>query len=133
MVEFIDIKQVEENEFLIGENRIIVIDNEIIYVEAVGEQTPEIADAIRGQYKKIMSRFPGKVHQLINLNRAGKNSPEARKLWEEINEYVFTGKVAVFGVHPVAKVLASFVIGVTNKKDIRFFSTEKEALAWLKA
>ena len=42
------------------------------------------------------------------------------------------GKVALFGLHPVARVIASFVMGVTKKEDMRFFRTKEEALAWIK-
>ncbi len=42
------------------------------------------------------------------------------------------GKVALFGLHPVARVVASFFMGATKKKDMRFYKTRGEALAWLK-
>jgi len=47
-------------------------------------------------------------------------------------EHERTGKVALFGLNPVARVIASFVMGVTRKKDMRFFKTREEALAWLR-
>jgi len=49
-----------------------------------------------------------------------------------VSEYEKTGKVAVFGLHPVARVIASFVMGVSKNKDMRFFKAKEEALAWLK-
>ena len=42
------------------------------------------------------------------------------------------GKVALFGVSDLAKVIANFMIGITHKRDIRFFSTREDALKWLK-
>jgi len=81
---------------------------------------------------KLMNMVQGKVNVLIDLNKAGKQSPEARKIWKEWNENEKTRKVAYIGLHPVAQVLASFVMGVTRKKDLRFFKTKEEALAWLK-
>ena len=42
------------------------------------------------------------------------------------------GKIAMFGMHPVARVVASFVMGVTNKEDMRFFKSKEDALLWLK-
>ena len=42
------------------------------------------------------------------------------------------GKVALFGLHPVARVIAAFIMGITRKKDMRFFKSKEEALAWLK-
>ena len=41
-------------------------------------------------------------------------------------------KIAIFGLNPVARVIASFIMGVAKKKDQRFFKTKEEALAWLK-
>ncbi len=131
MSKSIIIKRVSKNEIHIGKNKIIVSDNSLIYIEAVGEQTAELAEATNNYYEKIFALFPGKVKQLINLNKAGKNSPEARALWKKLNEHNRTEKVAVFGMHPVAKVIASFVMGVTDKKDIRFFSSKEKALVWL--
>ena len=34
-------------------------------------------------------------------------------------------------MHPVARVLASFVMTITKKNEIDFFKTKEEALAWL--
>ncbi|MBE3122383.1 MAG: STAS/SEC14 domain-containing protein [Thermoplasmata archaeon] len=79
-----------------------------------------------------MNMVKGKVNILVDLNQFGKASPESRKIFKEISEYEKTGKVAIFGTHPVARVLASFVMGITKKKDMRFFKTKEEAYAWLK-
>jgi hypothetical protein len=59
-------------------------------------------------------------------------SAKARRFGKTGFEKEETGKVALIGMHPVARVLASFVIGMTRKEDLRFFKTEEEALAWLK-
>jgi len=40
-------------------------------------------------------------------------------------------KIAIWGLSPVARVIASFVMGI-SKKDIRFFNSEEKALSWLK-
>ncbi|MBN2348383.1 MAG: hypothetical protein JXJ22_06075 [Bacteroidales bacterium] len=128
----LELEQISEKEFRVGETRIILLTNNILYIEAVGEQTDEHAAVIRKNYKTIYSLFPGKVKQLVNLNQSGKSSPAARVIYKEMNEYELTEKVAVFGMHPVARVLAAFVTSVTSTKNIKFFSTEEEALLWLK-
>jgi hypothetical protein len=53
-------------------------------------------------------------------------------IFREAAEKVFKGKMAYFGMHPVARVIASFMMGVTRKQNMRFFKTREEALAWLK-
>ena len=72
------------------------------------------------------------MNVFIDLNKAGKGSPEARKIWKKLTENEKTGRVAFFGLHPVARVLASFTMGVSKNKDMRFFKTREEALEWLK-
>jgi len=42
------------------------------------------------------------------------------------------GKVAMIGMHPVARMIMSFVMGITQKKDICVFKTKEDALKWLK-
>ncbi len=41
-------------------------------------------------------------------------------------------KLAMWGGSTVIKVVALFIITATRLKNIRYFSTEKEALSWLK-
>jgi hypothetical protein len=124
-------QQISETEFTIGENRISLLDNSTIYIEAIGEQTDEHAREISKLYKKIYSDVQGKLKQLVNLNHSGKSSPKARQVYEEMNNHERTYKVAVFGIHPVARVLAAFVTGLTRKKNIEFFSNKEDALEWL--
>lgn len=124
-------KQISEQEFTIGENRIVLLDNSTIYIEAIGEQTDDHAREILKLYQKLYSELPGKINQLVNLNRSGKSSPKARQVYEEMNNHERTYKVAVYGIHPVARVLAAFVTGLTEKKNIEFFTNKEEAMAWL--
>jgi len=98
----------------------------------VGELDEETQIGINESGYKLMNTVEGKVHALVDLNKAGKVSPKARKRQVEISEHEKTAKVALFGLHPVARVVASFFMGVSRKKDMRFFKTREEALAWLK-
>jgi len=72
------------------------------------------------------------VKSIVDLNFAGKQSPKARQLGQEIINNEKMGKIAIWGVHSVARVIAEFFIGVSKKKDIRFFKSEEDALVWLK-
>ena len=81
---------------------------------------------------KLANMVDGKVNCLVDLNSAGKPSVEARKVGMEGFRNKKFGKIALIGSHPVAKVLAFFVMGVIKKKDMRFFKTKEEALKWLK-
>ena len=122
----------KDREIWVGENRLYLGEDNILCFANVGEHDEKIAIGCKEAILKLFNMVDGKVHGLIDLSKAGKQSPEARKIWKEISELEKTGKVALFGMHPVARVIASFVMGVSRKKDMRFFKTKKEALAWVK-
>jgi hypothetical protein len=126
-----EIIQTGEKEFWIGDNKTVISDPNIIHVTVVGEQTDEIARLQRELFQKIFERTEGQVSYLIDLNRSGKNSPGARDTWKELNSHKKVYKDAVFGMNPVARVIASFVMGLSARKNQGFFKTESEALAWL--
>ncbi len=128
----IEIKQVSEREIWVGENKLYLGEDNILDITNVGEIDEKTAIAMKEALLKLMNMVEGKVHTLTDLNKAGKQSLKARKIKQEISESSKTGKLAVFGSHPVARVIASFIMGVTRKKDMRFFKTEEEAIVWLK-
>ncbi len=122
----------KDREIRVGQNRVYLGEDNILYISVVGEVDGKTSAAIREIDIKFKGMVEGKVQVLGDLNKAGKQSTEARKVWKELAEDDRTGKIAMYGAHPVARVLASFVMGVSRKKDMRFFKTKEEALAWLK-
>jgi hypothetical protein len=46
-----------------------------------------------------------------------------------MTEHPKSGRIACFGLSPVAKIIASFVMGISGNKNYRFFKTEEEASA----
>ena len=130
--EEIKIVQLNEKEYLVGSNRTALIEGNIIYVIAEGEQPKELAHLQEKINLELAALVNGKIKYLIDLNNCGKNSPEARVIWKKLSDDQNTEKVAVFGIHPVARVLASFVLGVSKKPKDRFFKTKESALVWLK-
>lgn len=132
MVKKVELTRISDNEFQVCSNKIFLLDNNIIYIEVNGEQTDEIARTVKNSYEMVIKLMNSdSVKHLVNLNNSGKGTPEARRTWKQLTEHELTEKVALFGIHPVAKVLASFVMGVTNKKNIRFFNNKQDALLWL--
>jgi hypothetical protein len=124
---------IEEKEIWVGGNRIYLGEDNTIHLASVGAKDEQTAIAVKDAYIRIANMVEGKVDCLLDANRSGQPSSEARRIFQEgILQYEKTGKVAVFGMHPVARVISSFVMGATKKKDMRFFKTEEEALAWLK-
>jgi hypothetical protein len=122
----------KDREIWVGKNRLYLGEDNITYFVLVGEHDENMAIACGEAFLKLSNMVEGKVNALGDLNKAGKQSPKARKIWKELSEHEKVRKLALIGMHPVARVLASFVMGTTKKKDMRFFKTKEEALAWLK-
>jgi len=59
-------------------------------------------------------------------------SSGARKVWVQLLQNPKVHKTAIFGGSVFVRTVASFVIAAAGRKNIRFFLTKKEALAWLK-
>ena len=104
----------------------------ILYNIMVGDMDYKMAIAFKEANLKLVDNVEGKIKVLVDLNEAGKPSSEERKIIKELSEIEKDGKVAHIGLHPVARMIASFCQGFSKKKDLRFFKTKDEALAWLK-
>ena len=126
-----EVKQISEREYWVGENKLILTDQNIVHVITIGEQTTEMAVVIKDINLKLFSLVEGQTNFLIDLNKSGKNSTGARSIWNELSAHEKIKKAAVFGLNPVSRVIASFVIGFSVKKNQQFFKTEEEALSWL--
>jgi hypothetical protein len=122
----------KDSEIRIGESRYYLGENNIVHAIEVGVMDDQKAMAIKEAYLKVLDIVKGQVNILVDLNKAKKPSAKARKILNEINEDERVDRVAHFGMHPVARVMASFLIGLSKKKEIRFFKTKEEALKWLK-
>ncbi|MCG6185935.1 DUF7793 family protein [Maribellus maritimus] len=131
MKEEIKVIKISENEYLVGNNTTTLINPNIILVEAIGDQTDELALAQKEVCDTLVAQVEGKINYLIDLNQCGKNSKKARATWIKINNQKKTLFVALYGLHPVAKVLATFIMGASGKKNFKFFSRREEALVWL--
>ena len=127
----VEFKQVSEREIYVDKNRFYLGEDNITYITIVGNTDEGIAVKANETILHFSSIVEVKLKSLIDLNKAGKPSFGARKMAKEILVNEKIGKIAMFGIHPVAKVIASFVMGISKKKDMRFFKTKEEALNWL--
>lgn len=114
----------------IGQNQ-IYLENDILYVTVVGDTDETIALRIKETELGLMENR-GVTNKLININHSGKVTVEARKIFKKKGEHEKTGKVALVGLHMVARVFATFLIKAFGNKRLRFFQDREEALAWLK-
>ena len=122
----------KNREILVGENRIYLDEDNILNYINIGEMDEEIARESCDAMLKLRNMGEGKVHFFIDLNKGGKTSTKARKILQEFTQKGVYGKLALCGLNPVARVLAAFFMGITQKNNMRFFKTKEEALAWLK-
>ncbi len=125
----------EENSrtVMVGDCTIHLGDDDVFYITIIGEVDEEIAIRFMNTFEEIYKKFGKKKRCVfVDNNNAGKISSKARKVFSKLEYEENTDKVAIFGLHAVAKVLATFFMGITQKREIRFFNNKEEALLWLK-
>ncbi len=123
----------KEREIMLGKNRIYLGEDDIFYLTLVGDIDEKMALEFKEVIFELNRRFGKKRrNSVIDINKAGNVSSEARRVFRELSEddEIGSGKAAIFGMHPVARVIASFFIGSRDKNQ-RFFKTREEAMVWL--
>jgi hypothetical protein len=119
-------------EIRLGEHRVYVSEDNIIHVTSIGEIDDESANAILDISREMMKTQKDNLKVAIDCNKTGKPSPKARGVFQELGRNERVAKVAAFGLHPVAKIIATFGMGAEIKKGrYQFFNTEKQAIKWL--
>lgn len=82
---------------------------------------------------KILDAYPGKkMRAVIDVRESLKVFSRARKIYGTFLKDKRIGKVAFFGVNTVMKVVLSFIMAFSGKKNTKIFKTEEECLEWLK-
>ncbi|MFC2048697.1 STAS/SEC14 domain-containing protein [Elusimicrobiota bacterium] len=122
----------KDREIWVGKSSLYIREDNILFITIIGDTDKEKAVALWNAAETLFDFVKGKVNVLVDLSNAGKQSAEARKVGKKSFENEKNEKVALLRVNPVARIIASFVMGVTRKEDIRLFTTEKDALDWLK-
>ncbi len=120
-----------DREIQVGENRFYFGKDGIMYVEIVGDLDSTFALAMKNAYLKLLSCVNEKVNILVDNSRTGKPSQESRKIFNELIKHEQIGKIAVFGLNPVARVIASFVLGNARNLNSKIFKMKADALEWL--
>jgi hypothetical protein len=122
----------ESREIRVGENRLYLGEDDIMYIETSGNYDEKVVAELRDAFLKLISFAEGKVDIIVDSNRGGKTAQNARKVFAELMEHERCRKIAIFGMNPVARVIASFILGASKNKNTKIFKTKEEALAWMK-
>lgn len=82
---------------------------------------------------KILETAKGKAKVLGDASGAGFGPTlKSRKIYAKLLKFPKIGKAAIIGLSTANKVIVSFLLKASGKKDLGVFSTKKEALKWLK-
>lgn len=126
-------KAKHDKEIQINEHR-IYIDNNLLHIICIGDIDKKTALEFRKKVRRLLKQIGKKMNIFADINRIGYVSSEARIIFKEMfeNPIFGRGKIAIFGLHPVAKVVASFFVRFSKSKDyIRFFNNKEDAIRWL--
>ena len=116
----------------IGSNTLYLGQDNVLYFELNGDIGEKEALALKEACVCVEEKLITNVGVLVDINNSAKTSQEAKKIFKEMAEMKRVDKVVLIGLHPVTRVLASFFIGFTKNKKMRFYRTKEEALLWLK-
>ncbi len=119
-------------EFMVGENSFHLDEENILHITIKGEHDDDTARNIQGAMTELLDHAGRPVDIIADNNKGDKNSPTARKIYKKLAAHEKIGRIAVFGMHPVARVTAQFVIRAMPHDRVRFFRTEEKAMKWLR-
>lgn len=124
-----EVKQISEREIWVGDCKLRLEDNDIIYNIAAKNPDKEQAIAITNAVYKLAAIPEGKVSVIIDLTDTGRPSPEARKVFSEWEKNEKIHKTAMIGAHPVARMLANFMISFLNTNKVAFLNQKRKQLS----
>ena len=117
----------KDREIWVGKNRIYLGPDNILRITGVGELDEETMSMMYDAFLKFATMVEGKVEVIVDLNGTGKMSTGARKAAAKMADDEKIGKIAFFGLHPVARVIASFLWELPKKR-ICVFSGQRQSL-----
>ena len=113
-----------------GQNRLCLNSDNIISETIVGTDDEKTATASLTVFNNLMKLTDGRVNILIDINRAGKPSREARDIRQQAFNNENVDRVAIVGMNPVANVLGRYLIAVSQKREMRIFKHQDDAVKW---
>jgi hypothetical protein len=81
---------------------------------------------------RLVASQPGNVRLLNDLTESGKASSKARKIYVDLMKLEHIERQAFVGMKTLTRVIVSFIMKFSGVTNARYFTTEHEALKWLK-
>lgn len=117
------------------QNKVELIDNDIIYVQKVGDQTERSLFELIGKINQLSTELRAqnkRVLILSNSQKEGTMDVNALKLAAKIGKDMDYDKSATYGSSPYLHKVREDMINVTQlNQKVANFVTREEALAWL--
>ena len=112
------------------------INENVIRNEMIGHFTAEDALAyeqeIKVHYEEADS-IGKQLHIYVDTSQFEKLSVEGRRTFSKMNQDNRLGRIASTGGNRILNTLARFIMIASKRNNIRYFSSEEEALDWLKS
>jgi hypothetical protein len=104
----------------------------LVRVRAFGILDEETAKLVLDATIKIAEKFGNQIDWLIDLSQMTKPSSKARKILAEATGHPSIRKYAFVGASIFLRTVANFIAAAAGQKNARHFSTEEEAMRWVK-
>ncbi len=121
-----------EKEIFVGNNRFYLGEDNKLYVTVEGEFDEKLATEMEGAYFNLLNINGRRTDILVDNTKTGKPSQKAKTIFKKMIEHEFTGKVSIYGLNLVSRMLAAFIIGLSNNKNMHFSKRKEDAINWLK-
>ena len=106
----------------------------ILYINTWGSHTEVDAKGMKEKIDEFLEKFSGlgTLNILVDITGYNKTEFGARKVYTEIFKYPRKCFLAVCGVNMIAKLVTGFMMAAAKRGDIKFFTSTKDGLKWLK-
>jgi hypothetical protein len=116
-------------------HKLEMCDDGILRLAFIGDQDEKDMEAFQQDFAPFLEAVTEEepLRIFTDSSQSGKFTSAARKTFLTLNRNPKIGRTAILGASRYTRVLAGLVLKATRRDNIRFFDSETEALAWLKA
>ena len=116
-------------------HKIYSFNDNILHIAFIGAIDAEATDSFLAEFPSFVSQVPEgqRLSMLIDASQEGRMSSEGRRGLTSLMQSDSIDRVGVINAPRVNRVVAQFVMKAIGRDNIKFFSDEAEARAWLAA